>query len=85
MTALVVIGIPLSVVLLLLILAALVWRGSKKPSSYSLREMAGELTPAELREQKRQDDEIANRNALQDALWTRASQWQDVDGRWHDI
>ena len=54
---------------------------SKAGSSYSLREMAGELTPAEKRAEKRADDRTHNENARSEAFWTGESTYIDADGK----
>ena len=58
---------------------------SKAGSSYSLREMAGELTAKERRAQKRADEAVYNRNAEAGAFLNGADSWQDVNGKWHKL
>ena len=54
---------------------------SKKGSSYSLREMAGELTPAERAAEKRADKRAFNENARAEAFWTGSDTYIDADGK----
>ena len=58
---------------------------SKAGSSYSLREMADELTPAEKRAEKRADRETHNKNARSGAAWSGATTYQDYDGKWRNL
>ena len=54
---------------------------SKAGSSYSLREMAGELTAAEMAEDRRADKRTHNENARSNAFWTGSDTYIDADGR----
>ena len=58
---------------------------SKAGSSYSLREMAGELTPAEKRAEKRADIETYNANARSGAFHQGATEYQSYDGTWRNL
>ena len=58
---------------------------SKAGSSYSLREMAGELTPKERRARQLADAAWADKQARDAAFMTGETEWQDTKRKWHKL